>query len=207
MSSTRKKLLRKPAVVVSVGCGCRRPKLSDVFRWKPRPAKPIYGRRNQVYQASSSSSWEKATALSIDDDDEEEEDSDDDYVSPHYSVHKTAGKSTTSTNSKRAAGRVRESVAVVKESDDPYLDFRQSMLQMILEKEIYARDDLRELLNCFLSLNSPQHHHIIIRAFTEIWNGVYSSAPPPPVVFDVRARSRPRGSTTSSRTYGGDLAS
>ncbi|KAJ0088760.1 hypothetical protein Patl1_32676 [Pistacia atlantica] len=48
------------------------------------------------------------------------------------------------------------------------------MLQMILEKEIYSKDDLKELLNCFLQLNSPYHHEIIVRAFTEIWNGVFS---------------------------------
>ncbi|KAG6418401.1 hypothetical protein SASPL_120605 [Salvia splendens] len=33
-----------------------------------------------------------------------------------------------------------------KESDNPYLDFRQSMLQMILEKEIYAKEELKHLL-------------------------------------------------------------
>ncbi|KAJ1394559.1 Ovate protein family, C-terminal [Sesbania bispinosa] len=68
----------------------------------------------------------------------------------------------------------REGVAVEKDSDDPYLDFRHSMLQMILENEIYSKDDLRELLNCFLQLNSPYHHGVIVRAFTEIWNGVFS---------------------------------
>ena len=47
------------------------------------------------------------------------------------------------------------SVAVEKDSDDPYLDFRHSMLQMILEKQIYSKDDLRQLLDCFLQLNSP----------------------------------------------------
>ncbi|KAH7554146.1 hypothetical protein JRO89_XS12G0120100 [Xanthoceras sorbifolium] len=49
-----------------------------------------------------------------------------------------------------------------------------SMLQMILENEIYSKEDLKELLNCFLQLNSPYHHEIIVRAFTEIWNGVFS---------------------------------
>lgn len=68
-----------------------------------------------------------------------------------------------------------DSLAVEKDSDDPYLDFRRSMLQMILEKEIYAKDDLKELLGCFLHLNSPCHHDIIVRAFTDIWNGLYSS--------------------------------
>uniref|UniRef100_A0A6N2LZV1 Transcription repressor n=1 Tax=Salix viminalis TaxID=40686 RepID=A0A6N2LZV1_SALVM len=48
----------------------------------------------------------------------------------------------------------KRSVAVEKDSDDPYLDFRHSMLQMILEKQIYSKDDLRQLLDCFLQLNS-----------------------------------------------------
>ncbi|CAN6463756.1 unnamed protein product [Victoria cruziana] len=75
-------------------------------------------------------------------------------------------------------GRLGESVAVVKTSDDPLADFRWSMLQMIVEKEIVAVDDLRELLCCFLSLNSPQHHDLILRAFLEIWSEYFS--PPPP---------------------------
>ncbi|CAL9246639.1 unnamed protein product, partial [Arabidopsis halleri] len=67
-------------------------------------------------------------------------------------------------------------VAVEKDSDDPYLDFRQSMLQMILENQIYSKDELRELLQCFLSLNSHYHHGIIVRAFSEIWEDVSSAA-------------------------------
>ena len=72
-------------------------------------------------------------------------------------------------------------MAVEKESDDPYLDFRQPMLQMILEKEIYSKDELKHLLNCFLQLNCPYYHEIIVRAFTDIWNGHYSlsSSPTP----------------------------
>ncbi|KAL9686857.1 hypothetical protein QQ045_031250 [Rhodiola kirilowii] len=60
------------------------------------------------------------------------------------------------------------SVAIEKDSDDPYNDFRQSMLQMIFEKEMYSRDELQELLNCFLKMNSADHHDLIVRAFTEI---------------------------------------
>lgn len=67
-----------------------------------------------------------------------------------------------------------ESVAVVKESDDPLGDFRRSMLQMIVEKEIVDKDGLCELLKRFLALNSPLHHHLILRAFAEIWDGVFA---------------------------------
>ncbi|KAF8727930.1 hypothetical protein HU200_018498 [Digitaria exilis] len=72
------------------------------------------------------------------------------------------------------SGRVEESVAVVKESADPLADFRRSMLQMIVENEIVGGDELRELLHRFLSLNSPHHHHLILRAFAEIWDEVFA---------------------------------
>ncbi|GAB4856301.1 hypothetical protein Ancab_014229 [Ancistrocladus abbreviatus] len=67
-------------------------------------------------------------------------------------------------------------LAIEKDSSDPYLDFRQSMLQMIVENQIYSKDDLKELLNCFLQLNSPSLHGVIIRAFTEIWNCFFFNA-------------------------------
>lgn len=73
-----------------------------------------------------------------------------------------------------ASRRVEESVAVVKESADPLGDFRRSMLQMIVENEIVGGAELRELVHRFLSLNSPQHHHIILRAFAEIWEEVFA---------------------------------
>ncbi|XP_051193796.1 uncharacterized protein [Lolium perenne] len=78
------------------------------------------------------------------------------------------------TASEGGARRIEESVAVVKESADPLADFRRSMLQMIVEKEIVGGDELRELLHRFLSLNAPHHHHLILRAFAEIWEEVFS---------------------------------
>ena len=91
----------------------------------------------------------------------------------------------------KAFGRVGgEGLAVEKDSDDPYLDFRHSMLQMILENEIYSKEDLRELLNCFLQLNSPYHHGVIVRAFTEIWNGVFSVRSSSPGGFRMKNKSR-----------------
>ncbi|XP_059308143.1 uncharacterized protein LOC132059536 [Lycium ferocissimum] len=61
-------------------------------------------------------------------------------------------------------------LAVVINSDDPVQDFKKSMLQMIFEKEIYSPEDMKDLLNCFLQLNSPSNHYIIIQAFMEILN-------------------------------------
>ncbi|KAG9147031.1 hypothetical protein Leryth_005278 [Lithospermum erythrorhizon] len=66
--------------------------------------------------------------------------------------------------------KVSDSIAVFKDSNDPYQDFRQSMLQMIIENEIHGKDELQELLKCFLQLNSPCHHKTIIKAFKDNWN-------------------------------------
>ncbi|XP_039120381.1 uncharacterized protein LOC120256751 isoform X2 [Dioscorea cayenensis subsp. rotundata] len=68
---------------------------------------------------------------------------------------------------------VKESFAVVKRSDDPYSDFRRSMTEMIVEKELYEPPALEELLHCLLSLNSRHHHRTIISTFSEIWDALF----------------------------------
>ncbi|XP_021284803.1 transcription repressor OFP7 [Herrania umbratica] len=76
-----------------------------------------------------------------------------------------------------AEGKVWESVAVVKKSEDPYEDFKRSMLEMIMEKQMFEAKDLEQLLQCFLSLNSRQYHGIIVEAFTEIWEALFCDYP------------------------------
>ncbi|GMI91247.1 hypothetical protein HRI_002794000 [Hibiscus trionum] len=76
-----------------------------------------------------------------------------------------------------AEGKVRESVAVVTESEDPYEDFKRSMVEMVLEKEMFEAKDLEQLLQCFLSLNSREYHEIIVEAFTEIWEALFCDYP------------------------------
>ncbi|KAM3242897.1 hypothetical protein ACQJBY_055090 [Aegilops geniculata] len=68
------------------------------------------------------------------------------------------------------------SVAVVKQSEDPLSDFRQSMVQMIVENGIIAGEELRQMLRRFLTLNAPHHHDVILRAFAEIWDAVFSAS-------------------------------
>ncbi|KAK7319992.1 hypothetical protein RJT34_04721 [Clitoria ternatea] len=71
-------------------------------------------------------------------------------------------------------GKVKDTFAVVKRSSDPYSDFRTSMVEMIVEKQIFSPEDLENLLQCFLSLNSHHHHKIIVQVFTEIWEALFS---------------------------------
>lgn len=67
-----------------------------------------------------------------------------------------------------------ESFAVVKKSEDPYEDFRSSMVEMILERQIFGAAQLQQLLQCFLSLNSRQHHGVIVQVFLEIYATLFS---------------------------------
>ncbi|EMS57594.1 hypothetical protein TRIUR3_12575 [Triticum urartu] len=60
-------------------------------------------------------------------------------------------------------------VAVEVESATPYEDFRESMVAMVVEKEMYAWEDLNALLHGFLSLNSPRNHPLILHAFADLW--------------------------------------
>ncbi|CAL4908435.1 unnamed protein product [Urochloa decumbens] len=60
-------------------------------------------------------------------------------------------------------------VAVEVESAAPYEDFRESMVAMVTEKEMYAWEDLNALLHQFLALNSPRHHPLILTAFADLW--------------------------------------
>ncbi|KAJ8899117.1 hypothetical protein K2173_010506 [Erythroxylum novogranatense] len=167
MSSNKKKLILN-TVSVDLGCGsCKKPRLlSQIFNPKPKvPSKttaPTYqNHTNLYYYYYNTSSTSSKTNPS---------------PATDYDTVTTFSPAMNSTpRPVRGLGRVDgESVAVEKDSDDPYLDFRHSMLQMILENEIYSKEDLQELLNCFLQLNSPYHHGFIVRAFTQIWNGVFS---------------------------------
>ncbi|CAN4113989.1 unnamed protein product [Withania somnifera] len=156
--STHKRKIIVNNVTVKLGCSssCIRPKLTSIFYSKQRQNKTSQHANNKNYSTCSSR----------------------DTTSSTFSFSDSSSSEFRTSKAVQGFGRIGgESVAVEKDSDDPYLDFRQSMLQMILEKEIYSKDDLKELLNCFLQLNSPYYHGIIVRAFTEIWNGVFSLRP------------------------------
>lgn len=59
-------------------------------------------------------------------------------------------------------------VAVEKESSDPRADFRDSMVQMVLEMGLCDWDGLRGMLRRLLALNAPRHHAAILTAFAEV---------------------------------------
>lgn len=78
---------------------------------------------------------------------------------------KTKGR--TSPESKKK--EIPESFAIVLTSVDPERDFRESMIEMIVENKMKEQKDLEDLLACYLSLNSSEYHDIIIKAFEKTW--------------------------------------
>ncbi|CAK9323002.1 unnamed protein product [Citrullus colocynthis] len=162
MAAVKRKLLLN-TISVDIGCSsCRKPKsiISQIFRPKPKSPTPYSDRR--LFRSPSSSSEKKLTDADM-----------------TYAPEVVGGGFW-------KIGGV--SVAVEKDSNDPYVDFRQSMLQMILENEIYTQEGLRELLSCFLHLNSPCNHGIIIRAFAEIWDGVFCGRSGVPTAAPAKQR-------------------
>ncbi|KAI3927145.1 hypothetical protein MKX01_029913 [Papaver californicum] len=64
---------------------------------------------------------------------------------------------------------VSDSFAIIKSSFDPQRDFRESMVEMIVENNLRKSGDLEELLACYLLLNSNEYHDIIVQVFQQIW--------------------------------------
>ncbi|KAA8521783.1 hypothetical protein F0562_012456 [Nyssa sinensis] len=100
-----------------------------------------------------------------------------DFYSDHFaSYHRKTGKTRQkkkrgqleqNSEMRRCAvvvdGKAEESYAMEKTSTDPHSDFRTSMLEMIVEKQIFGAEDLERLLQRFLSLNSSYHHKVIVQ--------------------------------------------
>ncbi|KAG0564058.1 hypothetical protein KC19_8G079800 [Ceratodon purpureus] len=88
-----------------------------------------------------------------------------------------AESSTVSPRPPLPAGNViKESVAVVVESSyDPYGDFRESMIDMIVDQNIQQTTDLEELLQCYLALNEPDYHQVIIEVFSDVWHELFQN--------------------------------
>lgn len=74
---------------------------------------------------------------------------------------------------RKLKGKMGESFVQVKRSKEPQEDFKRSMVQMILEKEIFEAKGLEELLQCYLALNSPEYHRVIVGAFSKVWEFLF----------------------------------
>nr|AFK43560.1 unknown [Medicago truncatula] len=93
--------------------------------------------------------------------------------SPRISSRKiqTHGRKSTSSTIISAGNRrsLSDSFAIVKSSLNPQGDFRESMVEMIVQNNIRTSKDLEDLLACYLSLDSDEYHELIIKVFKQIW--------------------------------------
>ncbi|KAG0500869.1 hypothetical protein HPP92_000941 [Vanilla planifolia] len=179
MSSSRHRRFstKHPVSVVDVGCSCRLSKLSSLFsslHSKPRFPKPPDSVPFSSSSAAATSLLAPTSTTGMV--------QDENAPSPAPTPREKDRRRRRRRRSRRTMTPATESVAVVKETSEPYADFRESMVQMIVEEELYAWDDLNELLHRFLTLNSPRHHHLILHAFADLWSGVFS--PPSPCRLD-----------------------
>ncbi|GAU48443.1 hypothetical protein TSUD_383400 [Trifolium subterraneum] len=63
-----------------------------------------------------------------------------------------------------------DSFAVIKCSLNPKQDFRDSMIEMIEDKQISKAEEMEELLACYLTLNADEYHDLIIKVFRQLIN-------------------------------------
>ncbi|KAJ1376480.1 Ovate protein family, C-terminal [Sesbania bispinosa] len=94
--------------------------------------------------------------------------------SPRIASRKVQSHGRKSVSSSGAGGTgfrrsLSDSFAIVKSSFNPQRDFRESMVEMIVQHNIRTSKDLEDLLACYLSLNSDEYHDLIIKVFKQIW--------------------------------------
>ena len=163
---------------VSVGCGRRlKPctQYHSITGSSSSPAEYSWKKETLVSTKDCSNEFVSESLVSVSEKCKEKGISKSDEVKKGRKLRRNALKSECS--SVRGNGKVRESYAVVKKTENPYEDFKRSMLEMILEKQMFETTDLEELLHCFLSLNSRVHHGVIVEAFSEIWEILFCDSP------------------------------
>lgn len=162
MSSNKRRFMRA-LYKANGGCGCSKPKSSDVHEPTPKPKISIYQNTNPSSLNSSTTSGDR---------NEDDEVFTSTTISESDTNHQNPNNNNNN-NMPKPSPKLVDSIAVEKDSNDPHKDFRASILQMILEREIYTETELQELLECFLQLNATCHHQVIVQAFMEICEEVF----------------------------------
>ncbi|KAK7404861.1 hypothetical protein VNO78_05878 [Psophocarpus tetragonolobus] len=156
MSSHKKNLL-KTVLTGNGRCGCSKTKSSEVHEPTPKSKSTSTSWDIQKKTTNKHSSMASSTT-SVDEEELSSTTISESEILQDHNKNKFVLKQSPLVNS----------VAIEKDSSNPYNDFRHSMLQMIFEKEMESEEDLQHLLQCFLQLNAPCHHHLIVKAFHRI---------------------------------------
>ncbi|XP_047318223.1 transcription repressor OFP1-like [Impatiens glandulifera] len=90
-------------------------------------------------------------------------------MNTNHHGRKSVSSSSPSSHKKKKKSLSESSFAIVKSSFDPQRDFKDSMVEMIIENNVRESKDLVELLALYLSLNADGYHQLIVKAFEQIW--------------------------------------
>jgi uncharacterized protein (TIGR01568 family) len=176
---------RRYVPVVDAGCGCRRPRLFSLpsFLKSSGSCRRLGGGKAGM-KSGGSPYWSSTSSPSSC------------AATQDYYYHGGAGAAATKQEEKQAKKKKRQQdsktmgdreagdgvgVAVEKDSCDPRADFRESMVQMVLEMGLCDWDGLRSMLRRLLALNAPHHHAAILTAFADVCAQIVAapSSPPP----------------------------
>ncbi|AES88297.2 putative transcription factor OFP family [Medicago truncatula] len=159
MSFNKKRLMRRVFSTNIGSCGCAKKKAIEVHE----PIQKTKISISQISKASSNTTLgeRKGAGCSVDHSDD-------------FSTTTFSEAETTQNYSPHKHSPLSNTVVVEKDSDNPYHDFKHSMLQMIFEDEIDSEDDLRVLLRCFLHLNDTCYHLVIVKVFNDICHEAFS---------------------------------
>ncbi|KAG4133101.1 hypothetical protein ERO13_D08G074400v2 [Gossypium hirsutum] len=95
----------------------------------------------------------------------------------------TAANQTSNKGHHHTRSTVKDGVAVPTLSPNPYMDFRQSMQEMVEARglmDVKANwDNLHELLLCYLALNPKSTHKYIVGAFADLVVSLIANASTP----------------------------
>nr|DAD35762.1 TPA_asm: hypothetical protein HUJ06_006402 [Nelumbo nucifera] len=139
---------------------------------KTRKTHRKYKKKESFYHLSSPSA-ETNGGEWFSSEDELDDETETFFSSRSFSSDSSESRHLNKKSSRRRSETRAERRRAVKRSSDPYSDFRTSMVEMIIEKQIFAAKDLEQLLHCFLSLNSLHHHKVIVEVFSEIWEALF----------------------------------
>lgn len=92
-------------------------------------------------------------------------------------LDKEPAAKSTGTGREEEALPFEESVALAMESDDPYLDFKKSMQEMVESHGLEEWDRLEELLGWYLKMNAKHNHGFIVGAFVDLLVGIVKDSP------------------------------
>ncbi|XP_034705105.1 transcription repressor OFP13-like [Vitis riparia] len=99
----------------------------------------------------------------------------------------------------------KESVVLAMESEDPYVDFRKSMEEMVESHGLKDWDCLEELLGWYLRVNGKKNHGFIVGAFVDLLVGLASCSDSTSFSSAVSSFSSPISMSSSQQLQDKDI--